>query len=37
VPAGARFTLDGSASRAAPGREIDICRWRRLPPAEPDQ
>jgi phage tail-like protein len=32
TPFGASFELDGSASRAAPGRRIDEYRWRRLPP-----
>jgi len=34
VPAGASFMLDGSASRAAPGRRIAEYRWRRLPPPD---
>ena len=29
---GESFELDGSGSRAAPGRSIDLYRWRRLPP-----
>ncbi|HTU67543.1 MAG TPA: phage tail protein [Steroidobacteraceae bacterium] len=36
VDFGARFTLDGSASRAATGRFIDEYRWRLLPPADPE-
>ena len=31
-PSGRSFTLDGSASRAAPGRSISQYVWRRLPP-----
>ena len=32
TPFGESFDLDGSGSRAAPGRRIDRYRWRRLPP-----
>jgi phage tail-like protein len=32
VPFGRSFELDGSGSRAAPGRRIDQYVWRRLPP-----
>jgi phage tail-like protein len=31
VPFGASFTLDGSGSRAAPGRSVNSFIWRRLP------
>jgi phage tail-like protein len=32
APFGESFELDGSGSRAAPGRSIERWRWRRLPP-----
>jgi hypothetical protein len=31
---GASFRLDGSASRAAPGRRLEEYRWRLLPPLD---
>ncbi|MDB5887143.1 MAG: tail protein, partial [Rhodocyclales bacterium] len=34
TPFGKSFTLDGSASHAAPGHAIDEYRWRQLPPED---